>query len=109
MCKERNPLRGMTERMVRKLSPVFEHLRSLGVLLDRAGEEKLAESIMELRRPARIESIGHQGPGGELYNKYRVWAPYPNPTSGDLKMIGEGDDIAQAMLSARGYYDYDQG
>lgn len=104
MCKELNPLRGVTERMLEKLCPVFRQLQTLGVLLDQAGEEKLAEAIMKYRRPAKITSLNYPRPGGEIHTHYKVWAPDPT-TGDDLKVIGEGADIAQAMLSARRYYD----
>ena len=105
MCKELNPLRGVTERMLEKLCPIFEQLQTLGVLLDQAGEEKLAEAIMKYRRPAKITSLNYPRPGGEIHTHYKVWAPDPDPARGDLKIIGEGESIAQAMLSARRYYD----
>ena len=106
MCSERNPLRGVRERMLAKLSPVFRRLQTLGICLDRVGEEKLADLILEVRRPARVTSLDYPRSGEETQTHYKVWAPDPNDSSpGDDLIIGEGEDIAQAIINARGYYD----
>ena len=105
MCSELNPLRGVRERMLAKLSPVFRQLQTLGICLDQAGEEKLTNLILEVRRPARVTSLDYPRSGEETQTYYKVWAPPPDSSSGDDLIIGEGEDIAQAIINARRYYD----